>query len=294
MEIPDRISQEDMAAAFTATDSTNLTCTSASLYGVDNPRPEKGKVPRQLLDLSLDGKKHNSHENVPLVSFNPAYYVKSDKLKELMEASKEKEVEIGDKLICTKHIRSGGAEAHQDIEYDVVEISGEHVRLVPESNPHYEAVMLKTSTVQQFFIDAHSEHVRKGHRRLVGEFEEEDLWREKDAISRIRHVDLSEKYKPMLAVATTAREKKEEIAVMRILESVAKGSKQPGRKFYSHPKLAEPSTWTDHTGAERAMRGQLSEPNHHQYRWPGEVRKGEHRTYTPKMKAVSFSPNSDV
>ena len=80
---------------------------------------------------------------------------------ELMETREENELYVGDKLICTKHIKSGGAEAHQDIEYDVADVIGEHVRLVPESNPHYEPVTLKIDTVKRFFIDAHSEHIRR-------------------------------------------------------------------------------------------------------------------------------------
>jgi len=210
-----------------------------------------------------------------------------------MEASEEKEVDVGDKLICTKHIRAGMATAHQDIEYDVADVIGEHVRLVPESNPHYEPVTLKIDTVKRFFIDAHSEHIRKGHKMLVGEFAEEDLWREKDAISRIRHVDLPEKYKPMLAVATAAREKREEETIMRLLESVAKGSKQSGEKFYSHPELEEP-VFFEHKGEKLTMRGKLAESNHHRIRWPGEIRKGEHRTYLPKMKAAAFPANSEA
>ena len=81
---------------------------------------------------------------------------------ELMETREENELYVGDKLICTKHIRAGMATAHQDIEYDVAEVIGEHVRLVPDSsNPHYEPVTLKIDTVKRFFIDAHSEHIRR-------------------------------------------------------------------------------------------------------------------------------------
>ena len=81
---------------------------------------------------------------------------------ELMETREENELYVGDKLICTKHIRVGMATSHQDIEYDVAEVIGEHVRLVPDSsNPHYQPVTLKIDTVKRFFIDAHSEYIRR-------------------------------------------------------------------------------------------------------------------------------------
>ena len=287
-------SLSSMPTTNTIPGSTTLASAGSRLFsnafygGTNSPNPRDGTMPREILDLKIASAKPKEDSHVPLASFNPAYYMKPDTLKEVMEASKEKEVNVGDKLICMKHIRSGGAEAHESVEYDVVELIGEHAKLVPESNPHYDTVVLKNSTILEFFLDAHSEHIRKGHKMMVGAFEEEDMWREKDAISRIRHVDLSERFKPMLAVATTAREKREEVAIMRLLEAVAKGSKLPGGKFYDHPELEMPHTWEDPSGKVKVMRGRYSEPNTFRYRFPGELRKGEHRPYTPKMKADSF------
>ena len=68
---------------------------------------------------------------------------------------------------------------------------------------------------------------------------------------------------------------------------------QPGEKFYSHPELEEP-VFFEHKGEKLTMRGKLAESNHHRIRWPGEIRKGEHRTYLPKMKAAAFPANSEA